>query len=224
MNTQPKTREGPIRTIHTLSLDECDKLLTALIREKPSKKRTNKGLRNYTMALIMLDAGLRVTEVSKLLVTDLIHNGETVTSLCVSKEIAKRHRERTIPISPRLRQAIQHMWKIVWSAQHPKAVLYAFDSLTSSAPLSPRQIQRIIKQAAIKSIGRPTHPHALRHTFATRLMRTTNIRVVQLALGHASIQSTQIYTHPDMADLSKAINSLEASDIQNNSQQTSHPL
>jgi len=209
MSQMPKNHTGTIKTIHALTLDECDKLLTTLIRETPSIKRTNKGLRNYTMALIMLDAGLRVGEVSKLLVTDLIINEGAVTSLCVSKEIAKKRRERTIPVSQRLRQAINHMWKVIWSAQHPSSILYAFDSLASSAPLSPRQIQRIIKQAAIRSIGRPTHPHALRHTFASRLMRTTNIRIVQQLLGHASIQSTQIYTHPNSSDLAKAIESME---------------
>lgn len=194
---------------HILTPEECDKLLTSLIREEPSHKRTNKGLRDYTMALLMLDAGLRVSEVSKLLVTDLIVEGQSVTNLRVSKEIAKLHRERIVPISARLKQAIQHMWKFVWSHDHPGRVLFAFSSTSTSVPLSPRQIQRIIKAAAIQSIGRPTHPHALRHTFATRLMRTTNIRIVQKLLGHASIQSTQIYTHPNSEDLTQAIKSLE---------------
>lgn len=209
-----------MNTIHILTPDECDKLLTALIREVPSHKRTSKGLRNYTMALLMLDAGLRVSEVSKLLVTDLIVEGESVTSLCVSKEIAKKHRERIVPISQRLKQAIQHMWKLIWSCENPNWVIFAFWNTPTSRALSPRQIQRIIKQAAIQSIGRSVHPHALRHTFATRLMRTTNIRIVQQLLGHASIQSTQIYTHPNSDDLTRAIKSLEPQVLQNNSQQT----
>lgn len=48
----------------------------------------------------------------------------------------------------------------------------------------------------------------LRHTFATRLMQKTNIRVVQQLLGHKSLSSTQVYTHPNADDLQKAIENL----------------
>jgi len=197
-----------MRTVHVLTLDEQDRLLTALIREEPNAKRTNNGLRNYTMALLMLDAGLRVSEVSKLLVTDLWVEGASVTSLIVSKEIAKKHRERTIPVSARLQLAISHMGELDCPMPGNGTIAYAFFNSNTYLPLSPRQIQRIIKQAAIRSIGRPIHPHALRHTFATRLMRTSPIRIVQKLLGHASIQSTQIYTHPNDEDLKNAIKSI----------------
>jgi len=197
-----------MKTVHVLTLDEQDRLMTALIREEPYPNRTQRGLRNYTMALLMLDAGLRVNEVSNLLVADLITDRQSVTSLIVSKEIAKKHRERTIPVSARLQMAINHMWKFHWSAPGDGTIVFAFYNAATYKPLSPRQIQRIIKQAAIRSIGRPTHPHALRHTFATRLMRTSPTRIVQKLLGHASIQSTQIYTHPNDEDLKNAIDSI----------------
>ena len=48
----------------------------------------------------------------------------------------------------------------------------------------------------------------LRHTFATRLLKASNMRVVQEALGHKSIQTTQIYTHVTSDDLTRAVNSL----------------
>jgi len=78
-------------------------------------------------------------------------------------------------------------------------------------PITTRQVERIIKHAAIASIGRPANPHMLRHTFATKLMRITNVRVVQELLGHRNLSSTQIYTHPNQDDFAAAIRNLAPS-------------
>ncbi|KKP80198.1 MAG: hypothetical protein A2271_03880 [Candidatus Moranbacteria bacterium RIFOXYA12_FULL_35_19] len=75
--------------------------------------------------------------------------------------------------------------------------------------LTPRSIQRIVKYYALKAgIVKDVHPHTLRHSFATDLlMNGADIRSVQAMLGHASINTTQIYTHvtnPHLKEVHKA--------------------
>jgi site-specific recombinase XerD len=78
-----------------------------------------------------------------------------------------------------------------------------------SLRLTPRSIQRIVKYYAVKAgIVKDVHPHTLRHSFATDLlMNGADIRSVQAMLGHASINTTQIYTHvtnPHLKEVHKA--------------------
>jgi len=187
--------------------------LDALLKPYGTFTQKRTGIRNYCIALLMLDAGLRVGEVTRLLISDVVLGGEPVKALCVTADISKSKFDRTVPLSGRAQQAIkdvQNWWFGEESGHWPP---YLFHVAGSSKPITVRQVQRIIKQAARKSIGRPIHPHVLRHTFASRLMRQTSIRVVQVLLGHKQLSSTQVYTHPDSNDLSSAISLVEAASL-----------
>lgn len=196
----------------TLTPDECQNLLTWLLETDPCNRSIRKRTRDYCFCLLFLDAGLRVGEASQLVIGDLWLRDEPVKSLIVRPAIAKRKRERTLPLTLRLRQSITEMHKQNWHWHSDLLQTPAFTRYLSKEGLSIRRMQQIIAYASEQSIGRKISPHLLRHTFATRLMVTTNIRIVQELLGHASLQSTQIYTHPNHHDLDKAITALQLSE------------
>jgi len=199
----------------TLTIEDADKLLRWFQFDWRTEKKHLQGIRNYCMALLMLDAGLRVGEVIKLYQIDLQLGNTPTTSLRITANIAKNKTERIVPLSDRIRTAILEM-STNWWERDTSGNYYAFyQGDNSNQLLTTRQVERIIRKAAMKSLGRPVHPHVLRHTFASRLMRTTNARVVQELLGHQHLSTTQIYTHPNEDDKKKAIQSLDQNQLSN---------
>jgi len=201
-------------TPKTLTTDECHRLLDILQITDGTPKQVHRGIRNHTLALVMLDAGLRVSESIGLEVADLIFNNAPVTSVFVRPSIAKNHKERSVPVSTRLSEAISQMFMAYWSDHYQNGQHKAFTSGRSDKALNRRQVYKIISSAAIAALGRTVNPHVLRHTFASRLMRVTDMRTVQELLGHSNIASTQIYTHPNEDDKHQAIEKMDRTDGQ----------
>lgn len=192
----------------TLTTTEIEVFINRFSCDVHTTKQVRRSIRNRAIALLMLEAGLRIGEVVNLRVSDLVYNSQPVTSIIISAEISKNDRERQIPVSVRLSEAISECVRYLWTDFLIPDVCSAFFMSEPSKPLSARQIERFILANALKSIHRRIHPHVLRHTFASRLMRKTNSRVVQELLGHKNITSTQIYCHPNNEDLTTAINSV----------------
>ncbi|MCK4794565.1 MAG: site-specific integrase [Desulfobacteraceae bacterium] len=195
--------------VRTLTEDEAHKLLQYLKNDHRTQRQQRLCVRNYVMACIMLEAGLRVGEVTQLKVSHLWFIDRPVTNLIVSADIAKNHKQREIPVSCYLRNAIEFLQQDFWSTADPLSITNAFCYAENKLHLTTRQVERILQSAGMKSLNRPVNPHLLRHTFATRLSRVTNIRIVQLLLGHNNLSSTQIYTHPNSDDLQAAIKAVE---------------
>ncbi len=205
----------------TLTIEECDKLLAYFPTYPPEYNGKLRAIRDSCMALVMLDAGLRVGEVIQIKRGELGWLGPWIetkdsehfrptNTIHVPASIAKKGSERLIPITIRLAVALELMQQSIWTANHTQKDHVAFFNLITGDSLTKQTVSRIIRQAGRMSLHRDIHPHMLRHTFATNLMRTTNARVVQQLLGHKNLSSTQIYCHPNQQDLKKAIDSLPA--------------
>lgn len=204
------------QTPKTINSDDQSKLLMSLYNKAVVGKLYKKGLRNYLIGCLMLDAGLRVGEVVQLTVSHLLFSGLPVNTLILTSDITKNKRERSVPVNTRLTEAISNFFKAAFSPTilHSSSLVFAVPH--TNRCITTRQIENIILAAAMRSLGRPVNPHMLRHTFASKLLRVTNMRTVQMLLGHSCITSTQIYTHPNEEDKKKAIDAMEGSDREGN--------
>ena len=195
--------------LKTLTVSEAIKLLDHLRHPGKTKKAKRRGIRNFCMAALMLDAGLRVGEVVKLEIADLWFGQKPAETIIIRADITKTKTQRALPASQRIWQALHLMKSHYWPEFAISHEGFAFYGCDFYDHITVRQIERIIFEASTRCLGFNVHPHMLRHTFATRLMRVANIRVVQQLLGHSNIASTQIYTHPSKDDLTDAIKQIE---------------
>lgn len=163
-------------------------------------------LRDWMMIDLALFTGLRNDELINLTV-ECIKSYETITNILVLPgTISKGGFSRDIPLNPDIRTNLEIFLNskedvgeeiLPWS--------YLFVSKYTHNKLSTRDFQRIVSTISKNAIGRSIHPHVLRHTFATRLLTVSNLRIVQKVLGHKNIQTTQIYTHPSNDEISEAM-------------------
>jgi len=164
-------------------------------------------VRDRCIMLLLLHGGLRNGEVCALRFRD-IYSGKTVFS---SIEIPNGHGHhdhlRLVPLSPSLTSALEQ-YHAAYSQKFgtPDPLSRAFITRNQKIGIQQRDIQRIVAKYTRLWLDHAFHPHSLRHTFATRLMRKASMRVVQQLLGHLSITSTQVYTHPSSEDCSNAVN------------------
>jgi len=192
--------DTPQKTIRCLTDTQLEKLLNHTNPVMPKAIFT-----------ILADSGLRVAELCALKVFDLWLLDQPLNCLDVRAAIAKNHKPRSIPLTPRCVDAIQLLHDYCWSPTEHPFEHYAFPAHNPRVPISHRTIQRICESYGRDILHKRLTPHMLRHTFATRLMRKVSIRIVQQLLGHSSLTATQIYTHPNTQDLQAAIDALNES-------------
>lgn len=196
------------KTLRTINNEEITLLLDFIQNDTSFQPIKHLRVRNYCMTLLMLDAGLRIGELVRLSVSDLFCFEAPRDAVDIRAEIAKGGRSRIVPLSNRLRECIAEMQRLTWILSLPLRLDFAFHCFKPAEHISERQVQRIIAGASLSSFSRKITPHVLRHTFATRCLRTSNIRIVQQLLGHRSVSTTQIYTHPGRDDLKNAIDAM----------------
>jgi integrase/recombinase XerC len=115
----------------------------------------------------------------------------------------KGAKERIVPVGAAARDAIR-LWLVVRATLARPEVTALFVG-RSGARIQPRAIQRRLAEWAVKrNLAQHVHPHMLRHSFASHVLQSSgDLRAVQEMLGHASIASTQVYTHLDFQALAK---------------------
>jgi len=191
--------------INTINETEIQKLLSAAQLQ---------DTRDFVIIFLALSTGLRVSEITGLFIEDVCPFGEVSRILTVPSRIGKNGKKRDIPLNQDTRDIIKEFIRIKSiRGQFCNSDSFLFVSHYTKNPLSSRDIQRIVKNLSIKSINRSISPHTLRHTFATRLLKHTNIRVIQELLGHAWLNTTQIYTHPDKTDCIDAVDNLKLPEV-----------
>lgn len=163
-----------------LSSEEQESLLAQPNKGCPT------GFRNYCLMRVMLDVGLRSSEVIELKIQDI---NWTTGRLKVRQ--GKGQKDRMLWINEDLLEFLGE-----WRESRPVQVSSLFVTLKGEA-IQARYLRAMIKRLGKKAgIQKDVHPHMLRHTFATDLYRETkNIRLVQKALGHSDLSTTMIYTH-----------------------------
>jgi integrase/recombinase XerC len=151
------------------------------------------GARDRALLELLYATGLRVSEVVALKVDDLDLASRQVRTL------GKGRKERIVPFGRAAGDAVK-AWLKERAALSPAAKDAAFVFLNARAgPLTDRSVRRILDRAVLAAdVPRRASPHALRHSFATHLLAAgADLRSIQELLGHASLSTTQKYTHLD---------------------------
>lgn len=183
--------KAPQRLPKALTIDQVERLLSAPSADDPI------GIRDRALLELLYATGARVSEAVGLDVDDLAH-GE------VLRLRGKGGKERIVPIGSFARAAVDAYLTRVRPGLAAKGRASARLFLGArGAPLSRQSAWLVIRAAAEKAqITSEISPHTLRHSFATHLLQGgADVRVVQELLGHASVATTQIYTHVSLDTL-----------------------
>lgn len=190
----------PERHLDLISSTELDRLISS------ADGNDERGLRDRAILELLFSTGLRVSELCSL-------NNDLDLSRDEFSVRGKGDKVRVVFLSPTAKDAIRAYLKARRDMEEALFVNVPNAIIAKSVPghgskkaptrLTPRSVERIMKTYAAKAgITKKVTPHVLRHSFATDLLSNgADIRSVQQLLGHASINTTQIYTHVTDAHL-----------------------
>lgn len=181
--------KSPRRLPKSLNPDE-----TARLMEIAPADRT--AIRDRALLELLYSSGLRLAEIVALNLEDVRGDGTMRVS-------GKGGKVRIVPVGKMARQALQ-VWlreRAVPAKTGERAVFVGAHGRRVNA----RTVQRVVaRRGRAQGIAQPLHPHMLRHSFASHVLESSgDLRAVQELLGHASISTTQIYTHLDFQHLAK---------------------
>lgn len=189
-----RSPKSPKHLPNALSVDETSRLLQPTDDGDPLLLA-----RDTAMFELFYSSGLRLAELAALdcvALDSALNEGEV-------RVLGKRNKARLVPVGRKAREALA-----AWAALRDSLAGAEEPALFVSrrgGRISHRMIQLRLAQLALQlGLPRHVHPHMLRHSFASHVLQSSgDLRAVQEMLGHASIASTQVYTHLDFQHLAK---------------------
>lgn len=209
IDEDPTQHLKPLRTERrlprTISIEDAAALLAAALDPPPSADtlaRFHRRERDICLLSLLYDCGLRSHEAVALTLDDIDLPAQMLTIR------GKGGKTRLVPFCEATRTALTR-WTAVRSncvttssATPPRALLLS----VTGKPLSTSDVRRLVARLS-KQTGIAASPHTLRHAYATHLLEGgADLRVIQELLGHASIKTTERYTHVATAHLTRAYN------------------
>lgn len=174
--------------IDRIPLPRYEKKLPVILSKAEVKAllEAPKNLGHRAILATMYGAGLRVSEVTSLKVSDLDRERRVIWV-----RGGKGHKDRQVMLAEPLRQVLAAYWR--W--KRPSEWL--FPGGKPNCPIARKSVFEACKKAARQAgIAKPVHPHSLRHAFATHLLDDgVNLLVIQTLLGHAHLKTTARYLH-----------------------------
>jgi integrase/recombinase XerC len=188
--------KSPRHLPKALSVEQAQQLLESA---PPETSQTPEGLRDRAMFELLYSSGLRLAELIALDADD----GRLDLKQAEVTVTGKGGKTRTVPVGRRAREALRG-----WL--NARALLATPQEGALFVGARGRRIAAGTVQARLRAwakrqgLGASVHPHMLRHSFASHVLQSSqDLRAVQEMLGHASISSTQVYTHLDFQALAK---------------------
>jgi site-specific recombinase XerD len=186
-----------------------EKLPTVLSREEVSRLLAASANRMHrTMLMTLYATGVRRAELCRLKTSDIDSQ-----RMVVHIRQGKGGRDRDVPLSPALLEALRAYWR--W--MKPKTYLFPglVDGWRADVPITDKMVWFACRSAA-RAAGIEKHitPHTLRHSYATHLLEAgADLRTIQVLLGHASLDHTTIYLHLSRRHLEAVPNPLDTLSI-----------
>ena len=158
------------------------------------------NLKRRTILMTIYAAGLRVSEVTHLRLSDIDSQRQLIRI-----RQGKGHKDRQVMLSPKLLEAL----RIYWKSYRPKVWLFPGES--PERPISSETVRRVCRQAGEAAhLSKPISPHTLRHCFATHLLEDTiDLRRIQVLLGHRHLKTTSRYLHVSNLAVRTTVSPLE---------------
>jgi integrase/recombinase XerD len=182
---------APKRLPTVLSRDELRRLFDVVEHD----------LKHKALLMTLYAAGLRISEALSLKAGDI-----DSPRMLIHVRLGKGNKDRMVKLSAQLLGVLRDYWR----ARRPKVWLFPQNHSPDRA-MGSTPAQRIIQRAARRAgITRRVSPHTLRHSYATHLLEAgTDLRTIQLLLGHTNLKTTSIYMHVSQAQLNAAASPLD---------------